>query len=308
MPKKDDPRANAEAKARRSRRNQRNVRRRSVSDPQPLRRTTAEIELPEWLPPAVARHARISCKTASDELMLRRLISDLRMRTVWTELLKRKRSNYESSDAFKYPATERIDWELSVRNRLRSAEAISQISNPHAELVAQRIAVGAKLHWAAWTTTTEISELSMQERALVSFFSQAFEFARSESRPVPHVVARRKRAHYLDMANRIRADVTDMNAADNPLLDAALVYEGMADATAPPPGHPLHVQRERRGDERQIAFVLLLVDSSRAIFGQPLYGIVSIVANVAFDCGNWTDARVRKLTKGHRSVARARTD
>ena len=88
------------------------------------------------------------------------------------------------------------------------------------------------------------------------------------------------------MANRIRADVRDMNEFDSPLLDAALVYEGMADAAAPPPGHPLHVQRERRGDERQTAFVLLLVDSSRAIFGQPLYGIISIVANVAFDCRN----------------------
>ena len=194
MPKKDDPRANAETKARRSRRNRRSVRRRSV--PRTLRRTTTEIELPEWLPPAVARHARISCQTASDELMLRRLTSDPRMRTVWTELLKRKRSNYESSDTFKYPATERIDWELRLRNRLRSAEAIRQISNPHAERAAKRIAVSAKFHWAAWTATTAISELSMQERGLVSFFSQAFEFARSESRPVPHAVARRKRAHY----------------------------------------------------------------------------------------------------------------
>ena len=67
--------------------------------------------------------------------MLRRLISDPRMRTVWTELLKRKRSNYESSDTFKYPATDRIDWELGLRNRLRSAEAIRQMSNPHAERV-----------------------------------------------------------------------------------------------------------------------------------------------------------------------------
>jgi hypothetical protein len=143
----------------------------------------------------------------------------------------------------------------------------------------------------------------MQERALVSFFSQAFEFARTDSRPVPRAVAEKKRAHYLDMADRIRTDVADLDLfSTEALVDAAFAYEALADKAAPPLGHPLQVQRRRRGDERQTAFVLQLVDGSTAIFGQPLYGIVAIMANVAFDCENWTDARVRKVTKSIRPL------
>ena len=81
-----------------------------VREPQSNHRTSTSLELPEWLPPPVACYARqINCQTKSDELMLRRLTSDPRMKVVWTELLKRKRTDYKSSDAFAYPATARKD-------------------------------------------------------------------------------------------------------------------------------------------------------------------------------------------------------
>ena len=140
---------------------------------------------------------------------------------------------------------------------------------------------------------------------MVAFFSEAFVLAQTKSRPVPRAVAQEKRARYQDMADRIWADVRD--GYSQALIDAALVYEEIANGAAPPPGHPLHVQRKRRGDERQIGFVLQLVEASTAIFGQPLYGIVSIVANVAFDCQDWTDARVRKVTKGIHSLPNSAT-
>ena len=111
MPKKDNPRANAGTKARRTRRKRRSARRRSLRDPQTHRRTNTEIELPEWLPPAVATHAQqISCQTASDELVLRRLASDPRMTQVWMELLKKKRLNHASTENFKYPPASETNW------------------------------------------------------------------------------------------------------------------------------------------------------------------------------------------------------
>src|SRR5262249_54736461 len=141
------------------------------------------------------------------------------------------------------------------------------------------------------------------ERALVAFFSQAFEFARTDSIPVPRAVAEEKQAHYLDMANRIRTDVADVDSfSSKALIDAAFAYDALADAAAPPQGHPLQVQRRRRGYQRQTAFALQLVPAATAIFGQPLYGIVSIVVNVAFKCEDWTDIRVRKVTKATRPL------
>jgi hypothetical protein len=319
MPKKDAPRASVDTASGQAPR-KRHLRnpprtRTSVPKPQPHYRTIADLELPVWLPLAVGSHARqASCRTKSDDLMLRRLTSRPRMKAVWTELLKRKRSDdYKSSDTFKYPATARMDWNPGSREALRRAQTIRRMSGPGAERAANKIEMSVKLGWAGdkviWEDSVlrpglrdgKSSELLIQERALVEFFSQAFDFARTDSRPVPRAVAQKKRAHYLDMADRIRTDVADRDLfSTEALVDAAFAYEALADAEAPPHGHPLQVQRRRRGDERQTAFVLQLVDASTAIFGQQLYGIVAIMANVAFDCENWTDARVRKVAKSIR--------
>jgi hypothetical protein len=303
MPKKEAPRVSADTAIGQARRNRyrRNPPRVPVREPQPQNGASTDLELSAWLPPPVASYARqISCQTVTDKLLLRRLTSDARMRGVWTELLKRKRAaNYKSSDTFKYPATAQMDWDPILRGRLRRAQDIRRISGPDNERQAKKIETSVKLHWAADTVVQESAGLTMQQRALVAFFSQAFEFARTDSRPVPRVVAQEKRAHYLDMARRIRADVVGIDSYSHRevLIDAAFEYEELADEAAPPPGHPLLVQRKRRGDQRETAFVIELVDAATAIFGHALCGTIATVANVAFDCKNWTYARVRKVTQ-----------
>jgi hypothetical protein len=153
-------------------------------------------------------------------------------------------------------------------------------------------------------------ELPIQARALMAFFDQAFEFARNDSRPVPRATAQKKRAYYLEMARRIRADAEQHDPIERvgwvglaglgsvhvrlPLIDAALAYEELADKAAPPAGDPLLVQRKRRGDDRQLGFVLKLVDATTAIFGTALRGVVAIVANVVIERKDWTAERVRK--------------
>jgi hypothetical protein len=297
MPKKDAPRASADTASGQARRkrHRRNPLSAPVPEPQPHHRARTNLELPGWLPPPIATYAQQiftnSRPTMSDELLLRRLISDERMNAVWTELLKRRRSKYKSSEAFKYPATSQMDWSQTVRARLRRAQTIRAMSGPYNEGLANKIAASAGLARVAqiyaWGSNSW-GELPIQERALVAFFSQAFEFARTDSIPVPHAVAQQKRAHYLDMANLIRTDVLgpDSGYHGQALIDAAFAYEEMADKTAPPPDHPLHVHRKRSGDERQTAFVIQLVDASIAIFDLRLCGTVAIAANVAFDCEN----------------------
>jgi hypothetical protein len=281
-----------------------------VGEPEPRHRARIENKLPSWLPQPIAAHARqIICRTASDELLLRRLASDFRMKGVWTELLKRKRFNYKSSEEFRYPATPRLDWSPEVRAKQRRVQTLRRTFSPINENEAKKLEVYAALNRFADVETWG-RELPVQDRALVAFFDQAFEFARSNSSPVPRAVAQKKRAHYLEMASRIRADAEQHDPIQGvavvglagvgsvharlPLLEAALAYEELADKVAPPPGHPLLVGRKRRGDERQTGFVLELVDATRAIFDNALRGIVAIVANVAFECEYWTAERVRK--------------
>jgi hypothetical protein len=139
--------------------------------------------------------------------------------------------------------------------------------------------------------------LSTQEFALICFFEQAFELARNGPEPVPRVIAQKKRAHYQDMANRIREDVKRLELPNQDLMKAVFAYEELADRAAPPPGHPLLVDRKRRSDDSQTGFVIELVDATTAIFGMALHGIVAIVANVAFECDDWNAKRVRKSTK-----------
>ena len=99
------------------------------------------------------------------------------------------------------------------------------------------------------------------------------------------------------MANRIRTDFADLDLLFNEaLIDAAFAYEALADTAAPPPGHPLHVQRKRRGTNARPRRPQL-VDASRALLGYSLYGTFAIVANVAFECDDWTDARVSKVAR-----------
>jgi hypothetical protein len=222
------------------------------------------------------------------------------MEGVWTELLKRRRSDYKSSQEFRYPATPQMEWSPTVRALLRRAQMLHRNSASGNEREAKQIEAHAALvrvtdnyTWGTWSWN-----LPIQELALVAFFDLAFHFACSAARPVPRALAQKRRAHFLNMASRIRADVASLDGGfSQRLIDAAFAYEELADGAAPPPGHPLLVQRKRRSDERQTAFVIELAAAAAAIFGQRLYGTVAVVANVAFECDDWTGARVRKVTQ-----------
>jgi hypothetical protein len=258
--------------------------------------------LPEWLPQPVADYALRTFTNerlaAPDELLLGRLSSDLRMKRVWNELLKRKRFKHRSTEAFKYPTTSLKNWTSRVRAGRRRAQNLRRMSDPINEAEAKKVELcvatdelGQEHTWGGG------EKLPTQQLALVAFFDQAFKCARSNSRPVSRADAQAKRAHYLDMARRIRDDVARLDIRSITLIDAAFEYEALADWAAPPPDDPLLVARTGRGDERQRGFVIELVTSAAAIFGSPLYGIVAIVTNVVFERKDWTGQRVRKIAE-----------
>jgi hypothetical protein len=260
-----------------------------------------QLELPNWLPQPIAAHAqqifgRNNVQEMSDRSLLCRLTSDSRMKRVWTELQKRKRINYKSSEEYRYPATCPKKWSRTARVELRRARTLRYTRDPLDEHEAKKHEVYAKFYQAAESVTLR-KGLSTQEFALICFFEQAFELARNNPKPVPRAIAKKKRAHYLDMASRIREDVKHFGLPNQDLIKAVFAYEELADRAAPPPGHPLLVDRKRQGDVRQTCFVIELVDATTAIFAMALHGIVAIVANVAFECDHWNAERVRKAAK-----------
>jgi hypothetical protein len=112
-----------------------------VGKPETRRRALIEIEPPTWLPQPIAAHARqINCLTASDELT-----SDLRMKDVWTELRKRKRFNYKSSEAFRYP-TLHMDWSPEVKAKRRRVQTLRRMSGPVNEEEAKKLEAYAALN------------------------------------------------------------------------------------------------------------------------------------------------------------------
>src|SRR5262249_16073908 len=150
---------------------------------------------------------------------------DSRMKSVWNELLKRKRRNYKSSETFRYPATSPKNWSRTARAKLRRAQTLRDVTDPLNE-----DEVNKQELYAAFYQIAEMSSLpkglSNQELALVCFFEQAFNCALIVSKPVPRTSAQKIRAHYLDMASRIRADVERLESFErDPLMKAVFAYE-----------------------------------------------------------------------------------
>src|SRR5262249_55201048 len=95
-----------------------------------LKGTDDVLKVPDWVPEPVVHLAHIMHKDATKHVadaesieLLRRLTCDPRMKRVWDELLKRKRANYGTSEAFLHPAHSepKTLWTPEARTRQRRA-------------------------------------------------------------------------------------------------------------------------------------------------------------------------------------------
>jgi hypothetical protein len=114
---------------------------------------SAPLSIPEWLPPAVERQARMlhdqAFKSGSVETaaLVQRLTSDPRMRHVWAELKKRRRRNYRPTMRLTHPATvppsvdpDREDFDLDAR--------VWCVPAPGDAAARQAVAAGLFFHFA----------------------------------------------------------------------------------------------------------------------------------------------------------------
>jgi hypothetical protein len=255
------------------------------------------INLPDWIPLPVRDHVPIiftglqrQAATCEVFQLLDSLVSDRRMKNVWNELLRRKRRDYESTEAFMHPAS-RTSWIMKAASERRRADELRKLGGSENEAEAVRMQF--------WATVAELydlasvfpgyparPELPRQDLAVAYFFHKTFVLAQKSPRPVPLSEARKARRRYLDMAQQLRADG---------FLAISTRYEALADTAAPAPGSPLLVKRQRRSDERMQGFVMALAAITRQVFGAPLNGTAATSANVALGRDNLTAETVRKM-------------
>jgi hypothetical protein len=268
------------------------------------------VDLPDWIPRSVGDLAQIKSddlhrQRAEPEILelLRRLTSDTRMKNVWNELQRRKRQDYERTEAFVHPASQ-TSWTSQATSGRRRAVQLRKLGGSEnaaeadrLELSAAAAEVGVRMLLFPWHRGRP--ELPLQDLSMAFLFDQAFTFGRQNIRPVPIREANNTRRRFLKMAEQIRADAAEQERlkryVDRRLWGAAFAYEELADAAAPPPGSPLLVERQHRNNQRMQGFVMALAGTTSQVFGAPLCGTVATVANVVLGRDDLTAEKVRKM-------------
>lgn len=140
-----------------------------------------EIEVPDWVPPRVADWAG---ELASGQLgqdseifdLIMRLLCDARMRPVWGQLHKQKRTEtYESSGQWLHPANlpERMSsWGAMGAVFHQQAAELSSFSDPLAAMLYGALARSME-EWQLAATPVEPAEPFDQEKAMASVFVMA---------------------------------------------------------------------------------------------------------------------------------------
>jgi hypothetical protein len=290
---------------------------------QPFRSAAENVlEVPDWVPGPVAHLAHIMHKDAikreedaeSIEL-LRRLTCDPRMKRVWNELLRRKRTNYRASKAFLHPVRSGPNtfWTLEARKRRRRAELIRTLADGEARAEVKELKMWASLSEFAGTmyifsgshifSGYEGPEIGRQHHALAFLFHEAFTLARQKPQPVSLNDAQVSRNRYLTMAKCILSDNTERQrlrgSPDERLSKAASAYLELADELAPAPGSPLLVTRRHGRNDFIKGFVMEFASTTKEIFGAPLFGTVATFANVTLNRDGLTADKVRKMLASH---------
>ena len=224
-------------------------------------------ELPSWLPPAVATAAMFEyANTASEDQTGRavdlwgRLTTDPRMDLVWKELYKKRRVSHLRTDEFRYSRFEVLKSEGTL---------LKWMPNPPAEpQSAQDGAVSYFFHCIYQYALNEPPRISLSEIEDVLSTRRTAETLLREAAEKLSAIGMEE---YAEEVERIASDCEQHGYWAEPDVD-----------------DPQIVQRDR-GDPRLRTYVRSIAQSSRELFGHPLYGTLATITNVAFGGATMTE-------------------
>jgi hypothetical protein len=263
-------------------------------------------KIPDWVPLSVRERAEgiyAAYPNGADPkllLILNRLTSDPPMKSVWTELQKRRRQEYVKTSDFFRPAIapgRQTSWTPQARSMRRCAKEMHR-SGRHEQ--ATRLDLEASLQEVGETLNIIADPRdpqSLQDVALAWFFSQVVSLARHPPKPITLCEVLRLRKPYAAKASRLRADAAKQKdySIKERLMAAADAYEELGDEVAPRPTNPLVVRRKSRSYEESKGFSIGVIEVTKAIFGQRLLGTVATLANVVFDRTDMTGSKLGKM-------------
>jgi hypothetical protein len=266
-----------------------------------------DLELPTWLPPILVEEVtRIRAMplppdaSASRKAIetLRRLTSDYRMKGVWQELYKKKRELNHPTNKYLHAVS------YSRASRVRAHGSKDDDKDDHVEEHKRKFIHSQTAYFMHRAPQYQAGpQWSEQDRGIGDFFYHAYCYAcdvpfkiRSRSE------VRKDLAELCQLGDRLQneaetlasfgmeAEALELKRIASECYDLSSAYETSTD--------PWLIDRHR-GDRRLRDYVVWLSIITRKLFGAPLYGILAITSNVAFNRDDVTGPYIREMLRAH---------
>jgi hypothetical protein len=215
----------------------------------------------------------------SQDDVMRRLATDPRMKQVWDELNKRQRENYLPTERLHYPSTLPAaieSWKAMAAAQRKRAEEYAELGDEASAAMLERMAASAESRHR----NVPPSEPSNEERhqiALAILFAVAV-------------------ATYLDGARTVTQKNVESVIAR---LESAGKEQSAAGfrRQAGDPENARFISTRHRTEPRLEAFVERVGRTTTKLFGNPLYGVIATIANVAFEQSDLTGPKIRAMLR-----------
>lgn len=246
-----------------------------------------EIKFPDWVPAIVVEAANFIAAHTSDmpdevEALLTRLITRSEMKRVWEELGKHKRVDYVAIDAWIHDANfppEISNWSELANRWRREAGNLRALGDTGGALQFEAWAAAANARGSA-DSPGPLTDSQHHDRSMALLFCLALGHYCAGLRTVRRADLERFTANLRVQGQPGKADEYKKLAAQ-------------AENT------PYFVTRQRT-DARIEAFVKGLAAETRPMTGKNLYGVLSVLTNVAFELprdAEYDQDRIRALLR-----------
>lgn len=209
--------------------------------------------------------------------VLERLACDPRMKVVWDELNKRRREDYRSTDEPLYPS--KLPGEIASWKTVAAAwrERAAEYRELGDESIARAYDCQAAVAEARPDTRSPVESAAdvRHQRALAVLLVQSVSAYLDGSRTVSQREVDNVVSGFKDKGKEAVAAAFERHAAD--------------------PRNSRFIVKRHRTDARLEAFVETIGRTMTELFGNPLYGVIAIIANVAFELTGLNRQKIRAI-------------
>jgi hypothetical protein len=249
-----------------------------------MRMNEPEIDCPEWTPAIVCEMANYLAPLlvnapAEVKVLLFRLLWDERMKPVWEEIGKRKRVRYVRSEKYFYSVhlpAETESWPNLARALRQEENKLRELGDRSGAERFTSLATDAEARATSAGSDTH-PDFPPQELAKAVIFALVLGIFRAGLQTI-------RTSDFGALIARLRAEGKEQEA------------EAYLQQAQDPKNKQFLVDRQRT-DARIEAFVKGLATETTKLFGSPLYGVLAILMNVAFEGAGYDQQRIRALLR-----------